>query len=149
VLQVTLLLFSAATATMASMDVIPRWVVSFTGFVATIAGGLLTTFKIQDRIYASRKAVAEVRLECQKYDRGIEEYKDMDTEKAFMKFSRGITEIQGQQMLQEVELWNPKKEEKEKEKTMQDNMTKDKENNDISENTIKEEKMSENSSGDE
>ncbi len=101
-LQVTLLLFSAATATMASMDVIPRWVVSFTGFVATIAGGLLTTFKIQDRIYASRKAVAEVRLECQKYDRGIEEYKDMDTEKAFMKFSRGITEIQGQQMLQEV-----------------------------------------------
>ncbi len=110
-LQIILLVFSASTATMAGIDGVPRWIVSSTGVIATIAGGLLATFKIQDRIYASRKAVAEVRLELQKYDYHIEEYKNMDAEGAFIKFSRSINEIQGQQMLQEVELWNPKKEE--------------------------------------
>lgn len=110
-LQITLLVFSALTATMAGIDGVPRWVVSGAGFVATIAGSLLTTFKIQERIYANRKAVAEVRQERQKYDYRIEEYKDRDTEAAFVKFSRSISSIQGQQMLQEVELWNPRKEE--------------------------------------
>ncbi len=110
-LQIILLVFSASTATMAGIDGVPRWIVSSTGVIATIAGGLLATFKIQDRIYASRKAVAEVRLECQSYDYQIEKYKNEDTEGAFIKFSRSINEIQGQQMLQEVELWNPKKEE--------------------------------------
>ena len=32
---------------------------AFTGVIATIAGGMLTTFKIQDRIYANHKAVAK------------------------------------------------------------------------------------------
>jgi hypothetical protein len=104
------LVFSAGTAAMASIDGVPRWIVSITGLLATIAGGLLTTFKIQDRIYASRKAVTEVKLECQKYDYHIEEYDSINTEEeAFIKFSRSLNAIQGQEMLQEVELWNPKK----------------------------------------
>jgi ABC-type multidrug transport system fused ATPase/permease subunit len=108
-LQIILLVFSAGTATMASIDGVPRPIVSVTGLIATVAGGLLTTFKIQDRIYASRKAVAEVTLECQKYDYRIEDYQDMNDDDAFIKFSRTINGIQGQEMLQEVELWNPKK----------------------------------------
>ena len=112
-LQIILLVFSAGTATMASIEGVPRWMVSLVGLIATIAGGLLTTFKIQDRIYASRKAVVEVKLECQKYDYHIEEYHDTNTEEeAFIKFSRNLNAIQGQEMLQEVELWNPKKEDK-------------------------------------
>ena len=135
-LQIILLFFSASTATMAGIEGVPRWVVSVTGLVATIAGGLLATFKIQDRIYASRKAVAEVRLERQKYDYHIEEYKNTDAEGAFIKFSRSINEIQGQQMLQEVELWNPKKEESKEGKTTQSNIQEDqeeKEPNEVSE----------------
>ena len=119
ILQIVLLTFSAATATMASMEVVPRWVISFTGFIATIAGGLLTTFKIQERIYASRKAAAEVKLETQKYDYHIEEYATLNPEPAYIKFSRNITVIQGQEMLQEVEFWNPRKEEKKEEKPAQ------------------------------
>ena len=113
-LQIVLLLFSALTATVASIDGIPRWMVSTSGFIATIAGGLLTTFKIQDRIYASRKAIAEVKLECQKYDNRIEEYNNTNTteDEAFIKFSRNLISIQGQEMLQEVEFWNPKKDDK-------------------------------------
>lgn len=112
-LQIILLVFSAGTAAMASIDGVPRWIVSIAGLVATVAGGLLTTFKIQDRIYASRKAVTEVKLECQKYDYHIEEYKDINTEEeAFIRFSRNLSAIQGQEMLQEVELWNPKKDDK-------------------------------------
>lgn len=109
-LQIILLVFSAGTAAMASIDGVPRWIVSVAGLIATITGGLLTTFKIQDRIYASRKAVTEVKLECQRYDYRIEEYEDTKTdEEAFIKFSRSLSAIQGQEMLQEVELWNPKK----------------------------------------
>src|SRR5258708_5261270 len=91
-LQIILLVFSGGTAAMASIDGVPRWVVSVAGLIATIAGGLLTTFKIQDRIYASRKAVTEVKLECQRYDYHIEEYKDISTEEeAFIKFSRNLS----------------------------------------------------------
>lgn len=111
-LQIILLVFSAGTATMASIDGVPRPIVSATGLIATIVGGLLTTFKIQDRIYASRKAMAEVTLECQKYDYRIEDYQDMNDDDAFIKFSRIINGIQGQEMLQEVELWNPRKDDK-------------------------------------
>jgi ABC-type multidrug transport system fused ATPase/permease subunit len=113
-LQILLLFFSALTATVASIDGIPRWMVSSSGFIATIAGGLLTTFKMQDRIYANRKAIAEVKLECQKYDNHIEEYNstNITDEEAFVKFSRNLISIQGQEMLQEVELWNPKKDDK-------------------------------------
>lgn len=117
-LQITLLLFSATTATLAGIDGIPRWIVAIIGLLATIVGSLLTTFKIQERIYASRKAIAEVRLECQKYDYHVEEYKNMDTEDAFLQFSRSVSLIQGQQMLQEVELWNPKKEEQKQERPL-------------------------------
>jgi hypothetical protein len=149
VLQIVLLVFSAGTATMASMEVVPRWVVSITGLVATIAGGLLTTFKIQERIYANRKAVAEVRLETQKYDYHIDEYKNMDTEGAFIKFSRSITAIQGQEMLQEVEFWNPRKEEKKEEKITQTNLQEDKkdeESDEIPEKLPQEEKLSDSES---
>jgi hypothetical protein len=59
--------------------------------------------------------VAEARLECQKYDRGIEEYKDLDEESAFMRLSRRMTSIQSEQMLQEVELWKPQKDQKKEE----------------------------------
>lgn len=121
-LQIILLVFSAITAAMAGIDGVPRWIVTITGVVATIAGGLFTTFKVQDRIYAFRKAEAEVGLECQKYDYRTDEYKDIKgEEERFIQFSRKINSIRGQQMLQEVELWNPKKEEqKEEEKATQD-----------------------------
>jgi hypothetical protein len=113
-LQILLLCFSAVTATLAGIDGVPRSMVAVTGVVATITGGLLTTFKIQDRIYANRKAVVDVTLECRKYDHRIDEYASMKDdedgeEQAFITFSRKITAIQGEQMLQEVELWNPKK----------------------------------------
>ncbi len=108
ILQIILLIFSAITATMAGIDGVARGLVAFTGVIATIAGGLLTTFKLQDRIYANHKAVAELRLECQKYDYHIDEYKDLGPAEAFIKFSRAVNLIQGEQMLQEVELWNPK-----------------------------------------
>jgi uncharacterized integral membrane protein len=150
VLQIVLLAFSAATATMASMEVVPRWVVSLTGFIAAVAGGLLTTFKIQERIYASRKAVAEVKLETQKYDYHIEEYATLDPEPAYIKFSRNITAIQGQEMLQEVEFWNPKKEEKKEEKAAQTNLQENKEDEESKEKPEKpdqEEKLSDSESG--
>lgn len=115
-LQVILLVFSAVTATMAGIDGVARAWVAVTGVIATIAGGILTTFKIQDRIYANHKAVAELRLECQKYDYRIEDYKGISPEDAFVKFSRIVNGIQGEQMLQEVELWNPKRDESKKAK---------------------------------
>ena len=121
-LQILLLVFSALTATMAGIDGVPRLLVSCTGLIATIAGSFLTTFKIQERIYASRKAIAEVRVECQKYDYHIEEYKDMNTDDAYIKFSKSINLIQSQQMLQDVELWNPKKEEQKAEKSSENNI---------------------------
>src|SRR5260370_220783 len=97
--------------TMGGEDGGGRGLVAFTGVIATIAGGLLTTFKLQDRIYANHKAVAELRLECQKYDYHIDEYKDLGPAEAFIKFSRAVNLIQGEQMLQEVKLWNLKGEE--------------------------------------
>jgi len=42
-LQIVLLVFSATTAGIAGIDGVPRGVVAFTGIIATIAGGLLTT----------------------------------------------------------------------------------------------------------
>lgn len=114
ILQIVLLVFSAVTATMAGIDGIARIWVAITGVIATIAGGVLTTFKIQDRIYANHKAAAELRLECQRYDYHIDEYKLTNEEDAFIKFSRAVNLIQGEQMLQEVELWNPKREESKK-----------------------------------
>ena len=112
VLQCFLIFFSAATATMASMDVVPRWVVSITGFVAAIVGTLLTTFKIQERIYTNRKAIAEIKLECQRYDYKTDKYNDVSSDEAYLIFSDEIRTIQSEQMLQEVELWNPKQEER-------------------------------------
>jgi Protein of unknown function (DUF4231) len=111
VLQIILLVFSAVTATMAGIDGIARIWVALTGVIATIAGGILTTFKVQDRIYANHKAAAELRLECQKYDYHIDEYKGANEEEAFIRFSRAVNIIMGEQMLQEVELWNPKRDE--------------------------------------
>src|SRR5450631_1246795 len=70
--QIILLFFSTATATMAAIDGVPRWFVAITGAIASLAGGWLSLFKVQDRIYAFRKAVAELRMECQKYDYHIE-----------------------------------------------------------------------------
>lgn len=55
--------------------------------------------------------MAELRLECQKYDYHIDEYKDLGPEETFIKFNRAIHLIQGEQMLQEAELWNPKRDE--------------------------------------
>jgi len=147
-LQIILLIFSATTAGIAGIDGVPRGVVAFTGIIATIAGGLLTTFKIQDRIYASRKAVAEMRLECQKYDYHIEEYKNTNIEDAYLRFSKYISEIQGQQMLQEVEFWNPKKETDKEEKTIQKDQQ-DKGLNEISEKTSQEGKLSDKASEEE
>lgn len=114
IFQIILLVFSTVTATMAAIDGVARWLVAITGAIASIAGGWLTLFKIQDRIYANRKAVAELRLECQKYDYHIDEYKGISAEEAFIKFSRAINMIQGEQMLQEVELWNPRRDENKK-----------------------------------
>lgn len=112
ILQIILLVFSTITATLAGIDGVARGFVAATGVMATLAGGLLTTFKLQDRIYANHKAVSELRLECQKYDYHIDDYKDISPEKAFIKFSRAVNLVQGEQMLQEVELWNPKKDER-------------------------------------
>ncbi len=147
-LQLVLLFFSTLTATMASVEVVPRLVVSISGFIAAIAGGILTTFKIQDRIYASRKAVAQVRQECQKYDYHIDEYANLNAERAFIRFSGIINEIQGQQMLQEVELWNPSKEESKEGQKIQSDVNQDQEEkvpNEIVPQVIpQEEKLSDN-----
>lgn len=143
ILQIILLVFSAVTATMAGIDGIARGLVAFTGVIATIAGGMLTTFKIQDRIYANHKAVAELRLECQKYDYHIEEYKNISAEEAFIKFSRAINIIQGEQMLQEVELWNPKRGEgKKNQQDMKADKQEEKASEKLEDVEIPEEKMS-------
>ena len=71
----------------------------------------------------------------------------MDTEGAFIRFSRNINEIQGQQMLQEVELWKPKDEEKKEGKTTQNNIQEDQEEiepDEISEGALQEGKLSDN-----
>lgn len=110
-----------------------------------MTGAFLTTFKVQERIYASRKAVAEVRLETQKYDYHVEEYREENPELRFLTFSKNITAVQGQEMLQEVEFWNPKKEEKKEEKTTQTNLQeekKDEESDEMPEKPPPEEKLS-------
>ena len=72
----------------------------------------------------------------------------MDAEGAFIKFSRSINEIQGQQMLQEVELWNPKKEESKEGITTQSIIQEDQEekepNDIISDETLQGGKLSDN-----
>ena len=71
----------------------------------------------------------------------------MDAEGAFIIFSRSINEIQGQQMLQEVELWNPKKEESKEGKTTESDIQEDQEEklpNEVSEETLQEGKLSDN-----
>jgi len=138
-LQIFLLTFSAGTTALAGIEGVPRWIVAVTGLVATISGGLLTTFKVQDRIYASRKAIAAVKLECQKYDRRIEEYEGLDPDAAYIKLSRAITAIQGEQMLQEVELWKPRKEEKEEREDRDDKVKEDEENNAVNKKQIERE----------
>lgn len=114
-LKILLLVSSSLTAAMASVEWIQRWWVSLVGLIATIAGGYLTTFKIQDRIYAIRKAAAELKIENQNYDYGTG-YENMDEQEAFIKFTGVTSKILGEQMLQEVETWNPGQEERKEDK---------------------------------
>lgn len=100
---------------MASVEWIQRWLVSLVGLVAAIVGGYITTFKIQDKIYATRKAAAELKIEYRNYDYGIG-YDGMDEQEAFIKFTAITSKILSEQMLQEVEIWNSKKEENETDK---------------------------------
>jgi hypothetical protein len=69
--------------------------------------------QLQDKIYASRKALADLRLECQKYDYCLEDYQDRrdNPEGAYLRFSKKVTAIQAEQMLSEVEPLNPRKQE--------------------------------------
>jgi hypothetical protein len=95
---------------MAGVDGIPRGWVVFVGATAAALGGILSYFRLQDRIYASRKALANQRLECQMYDHYLDDYRDRrtDPEGAYLRFSKKVTAIQAEQMLYEVELLNPK-----------------------------------------
>jgi hypothetical protein len=111
-LQIILIVLTTATASLAGFDGLPRVYVVIVGFLAASLGGILSFFQLQDKIYAGRKALAELRLECQKYDHRIDVYatRDDEPEKAYLLFSEKITTIQAEQMLQEVELLKPKKE---------------------------------------
>ena len=91
-LKIILLVSSSLTAAMASVEWIQRWWVSLVGLIAAIAGGYLTTFKIQDRIYAARKAAAELKIEYRNYDYGID-YENMDAQEAFIKFTSATSKI--------------------------------------------------------
>jgi hypothetical protein len=112
-LQITLIILTTATASMAGVDGISRGYVVGVGFAAASLGGILSYFQLQDKIYSSRKALADLHLECQMYDHCIDEYKNrhQDPEGAHLIFSKKVTTIQATQMLQEVELLNPKKKE--------------------------------------
>ena len=109
-LQIALIIITTATASMAGVDGIPRGYVVIVGFTAASLGGILSYFQLQDKIYSSRKALADLHLECQMYDHCIEDYKNRygDPEGAYLIFSKKITAIQAQQMLHEVELLKPK-----------------------------------------
>jgi ABC-type multidrug transport system fused ATPase/permease subunit len=113
-LQIMLIFLTTATAAMAGVDGIPRGYVVFVGFAAATLGGILSYLQLQDKIYASRKALANLRLECQAYDFCLGDYQDRrtDPQEAYLRFSKKVTAIQAEQMLYEVELLNPKKQEK-------------------------------------
>ncbi len=110
-LQIALIILTTATASMAGFDGIPRLYVVIVGFAAAALGSILSYFQLQDKIYSSRKALADLQLERQMYDHCIGEYKNRydDPEGAYLIFSKKVTEIQARQMLHEVELLNPKK----------------------------------------
>jgi hypothetical protein len=112
-LQILLIVLTTATASMAGLDGIPRVYVVIVGFLAAALGGILSYLQLQDKIYASRKALADLRLECQKYDYCLDDYHDRRTnsEGAYLRFSKKVTVIQAEQMLSEVELLNPRKQE--------------------------------------
>jgi ABC-type multidrug transport system fused ATPase/permease subunit len=113
-LQILLIVITTATASMAGFSDIPRGYVVGVGFTAASLGGILSYFQLQDKIYGSRKALASLRLECQKYDYCLDDYQDRRTnpEAAYLRFSKKVTEIQAEYMLYEVELLNPRKQEK-------------------------------------
>jgi ABC-type multidrug transport system fused ATPase/permease subunit len=103
-LQIALIVITTATASMAGFDGIPRGYVVIVGFAAASLGGILSYFQLQDKIYSSRKALADLHLECQMYDHCINEYKNRydDPEEAHLIFSKKVTTIQANQMLHEV-----------------------------------------------
>ena len=113
-LQILLIVITTATASLAGFSDIPRGYVVGVGFTAAALGGILSYFQLQDKIYGSRKALASLRLECQKYDYCLDDYQDRrtDSEAAYLRFSKKVTEIQAEYMLYEVELLNPRKQEK-------------------------------------
>lgn len=112
-LQIIAILLTTATAVLVNNDSFPRGYVAMVGYAAAALGAILSFLKLQDKIYSSRKALADLRLECQMYDHCIDEYKNRhdDAEGAYLTFSKKVTIIQATQMLQEVELLNPKKRE--------------------------------------
>lgn len=110
-LQVILIILTTATASMAGFNGVSRGYVVIVGFAAAALGGILSFFQLQDKIYSSRKALADLHLECQMYDHYIDEYKNRlaDPEGAYLVFSKKVTAIKAQHMLREVELLNPRK----------------------------------------
>lgn len=110
-LQVILIVLTTATASMAGFNGISRGYVVLVGFAAAALGGILSFFQLQDKIYSSRKALADLHLECQMYDHCIDEYKNRhaDPEGAYLVFSKKVTAIKARHMLHEVELLNPRK----------------------------------------
>ncbi len=112
-LQIVLIVLTTATASMAGYSSISRVYVVVCGWCAAALGGVLSYLQLQDKIYSDRKALADLQLECQMYDYGIDEYKnrDDDPEGAYLLFSKKVTAIQATQMLQEVEFLKPKKKE--------------------------------------
>jgi ABC-type multidrug transport system fused ATPase/permease subunit len=128
-LQIFLIILTTATASLAGFSDVPRIYVVIAGFFAAALGGILSYFQLQDKIYGSRKALANLRLECQKYDYCLDDYEDRRTnpEAAYLRFSKKVTEIQAEQMLYEVELLNPRKQDKTLPATKQEAQTEQKE----------------------
>jgi ABC-type multidrug transport system fused ATPase/permease subunit len=113
-LQIIVIVITTATASMAGFEGVPRAAVVVSGFVAAALGGILSYLQLQEKIYSSKKALADLRLECQMYDHCINEYEDRhaNSEEAYLVFSKKVTEIQARQMLHDVELLNPNQEER-------------------------------------
>lgn len=111
-LQLGLIFSSTITATLAGSDV-NHVVIAAAGFVSAWLGAMLTFFKYQDRIYANRKAATDMILERRAYDNYNQEYKNRrdDPQESYMLFSEKITAILSRQMIEEVNLFNPKKQE--------------------------------------
>lgn len=128
-LQILLIVITTATASLAGFSDIPRGYVVGFGFSAASLGGILSYFQLQDKIYGSRKALTNLRLECQKYDYCLDDYEDRRTnpEAAYLRFSKKVTEIQAEYMLYEVELLNPRKQEKTVTATKQESQMEQKE----------------------